>query len=163
RNDVQSRLQAGDRRRDRYGYDDPPQRSPGADVYGHSDPDRPPNVPSEQRRHGRRLVEPNRVGMRATPSGDREREDPSVNAGLAQSGDGLAGKYRVDKIRGVGGMGMVVAATHLELDQKVALKFMLPAALESNEASKRFLREARAAGSLNSPHICRVIDLGRLE
>jgi eukaryotic-like serine/threonine-protein kinase len=87
----------------------------------------------------------------------------SMTAGIAQIGDVLAGKYRVDKILGVGGMGMVVAAMHLELDQKVALKFMLPAALESNEASKRFLREARAAGSLKSEHICRVIDLGRLE
>ena len=43
------------------------------------------------------------------------------------NGDVLAGKYRVDRVLGVGGMGVVVAATHLQLDQKVALKFMLPA------------------------------------
>jgi eukaryotic-like serine/threonine-protein kinase len=83
--------------------------------------------------------------------------------GLANVGDVLAGKYRVDKILGIGGMGMVVAATHLELDQQVALKFMLPAALESPEASARFLREARAAGKLTSEHICRVSDVGRFE
>jgi len=83
--------------------------------------------------------------------------------GLANVGDVLAGKYRVDKILGLGGMGMVVAATHLELDQQVALKFMLPAALESPEASARFLREARAAGKLTSEHVCRVTDVGRFD
>ncbi len=83
--------------------------------------------------------------------------------GLANVGDVLAGKYRVDKILGIGGMGMVVAATHLELDQPVALKFMLPAAMESPEASARFLREARAAGKLTSEHVCRVSDVGRFE
>ena len=83
--------------------------------------------------------------------------------GLAAVGDVLAGKYRVDKILGIGGMGMVVAATHLELDQRVALKFMLPAANESAESSARFLREARAAGRLNSDHVCRVMDVGRFD
>ncbi|HWO21734.1 MAG TPA: serine/threonine-protein kinase [Kofleriaceae bacterium] len=83
--------------------------------------------------------------------------------GLANVGDVLAGKYRVDKILGLGGMGMVVAATHLELEQTVALKFMLPAALESPEASARFMREARAAGKLTSEHICRVTDVGRFD
>jgi serine/threonine-protein kinase len=86
-----------------------------------------------------------------------------VLKGLANVGDVLAGKYRVDKILGLGGMGMVVAATHLELDQQVALKFMLPAALESPEASARFLREARAAGKLTSEHVCRVTDVGRFD
>ncbi|HWU86284.1 MAG TPA: hypothetical protein VN253_03380, partial [Kofleriaceae bacterium] len=83
--------------------------------------------------------------------------------GLANVGDVLAGKYRVEKILGIGGMGMVVAATHLELGQPVALKFMLPSALESPEASARFLREARAAGKLTSEHVCRVSDVGRFE
>jgi serine/threonine protein kinase len=83
--------------------------------------------------------------------------------GIAQIGEVLAGKYRVDKILGVGGMGMVVAATHLDLDHRVALKFMLPEALESVEASNRFLREARASSALSSEHICRVTDLGKLD
>jgi serine/threonine protein kinase len=83
--------------------------------------------------------------------------------GIASVGDVLAGKYRVDKILGLGGMGMVVAATHLEIDQQVALKFMLPAATRSPEANARFMREARAVGKLTSEHICRVIDVGRFE
>jgi serine/threonine protein kinase len=82
-------------------------------------------------------------------------------SGIAIVGEVLAGKYRVDKILGIGGMGMVVAATHLDIDQRVALKFMLPSAHESPEAAARFLREARAAGRLNSDHVCRVIDIGR--
>jgi eukaryotic-like serine/threonine-protein kinase len=80
-----------------------------------------------------------------------------------QIGDVLAGKYRVDKILGVGGMGMVVAATHVELDQRVALKFMLPHAAASQQASERFLREARAVVRLRGEHVCRVLDVGRLD
>jgi eukaryotic-like serine/threonine-protein kinase len=82
--------------------------------------------------------------------------------GIAAVGEVLAGKYRVDKILGIGGMGMVVAATHLELEQRVALKFMLPAS-DTPETSARFLREARAAGRLNSDHVCRVMDVGRFD
>jgi serine/threonine-protein kinase len=83
--------------------------------------------------------------------------------GFAVVGEVLAGKYRVDKIVGIGGMGMVVAATHLELDQRVAVKFMLPGSQESPDAAARFLREARAAGRLNSDHVCRVMDVGRFD
>jgi len=82
---------------------------------------------------------------------------------IAAVGDVLAGKYRVNKILGIGGMGMVVAATHLELDQRVAIKFMLPGSHESAETSARFLREAKAAGRLNSDHVCRVMDVGRFD
>ncbi len=84
-------------------------------------------------------------------------------SGIAAVGDVLAGKYRVNKILGIGGMGMVVAATHLELDQRVAIKFMLPGSHESAETSARFLREAKAAGRLNSDHVCRVMDVGRFD
>src|ERR1019366_5384072 len=79
------------------------------------------------------------------------------------TGDVLAGKYRVDRILGVGGMGVVVAATHLQLDQKVALKFMLPLGLAQPELIERFSREARAAVRLKSDHVARVLDVGTLE
>jgi len=84
-------------------------------------------------------------------------------ASITNIGDVLAGKYRVDRILGIGGMGIVVEAMHLELDQRVALKFMLPEALTSVDTTNRFLREARAAVRLRSEHICRVIDVGRLD
>ncbi|HEY8039700.1 MAG TPA: protein kinase, partial [Polyangiaceae bacterium] len=78
-------------------------------------------------------------------------------------GDVLAGKYRVDRILGVGGMGVVVAATHLQLDQRVALKFMLPQGLAHPALVERFAREARAAVRLKSDHVARVLDVGTLD
>jgi serine/threonine-protein kinase len=78
-------------------------------------------------------------------------------------GDVLAGKYRVDRILGMGGMGVVVAAHHIQLDDKVAIKFMLPEALGNPEAVARFLREARAAVRIKSEHVARVSDVGTLE
>jgi tRNA A-37 threonylcarbamoyl transferase component Bud32 len=78
-------------------------------------------------------------------------------------GEVLAGKYRIDRVLGVGGMGVVVAATHLQLDQRVALKFMLPEALQVPLLLERFAREARAAVRLKSDHVARVLDVGTLE
>lgn len=73
------------------------------------------------------------------------------------------GKYRVDRVLGIGGMGVVVAATHLHLSQLVAIKFMLPAALADHESRERFLGEARSAAQLRSEHVARVLDVGTLE
>jgi serine/threonine-protein kinase len=78
-------------------------------------------------------------------------------------GEVLAGKYRVDRVLGVGGMGVVVAATHLQLEQRVALKFMLTPGLKSAPLVERFTREARAAVRLRSDHVARVLDVGTLE
>jgi eukaryotic-like serine/threonine-protein kinase len=83
--------------------------------------------------------------------------------GDVRQGEILAGKYRVEQVLGRGGMGVVVAATHLALDQRVALKFMLPEAMQSGDATARFLREARAAVRLRSEHVARVLDVGTLE
>jgi serine/threonine-protein kinase len=65
----------------------------------------------------------------------------------------LAGKYRVERVLGVGGMGLVVAARHLQLDERVALKFMLGEMLANAEAVTRFAREARAAVKIKSEHV----------
>ena len=59
-------------------------------------------------------------------------------------GDILAGKYRIDRVIGAGGMGVVVAAEHIQLRQTVAIKFVRPDALGSSEGLERFLREACA-------------------
>ena len=79
-----------------------------------------------------------------------------------QAGEILAGKYRVERVLGAGGMGVVVAAHHIELDERVALKFLLPEVLEIPEAVARFAREARAAAKIKSEHVARVTDVGRL-
>jgi serine/threonine protein kinase len=75
-------------------------------------------------------------------------------------GEVLAGKYRVEKVIGEGGMGVVVAATHLQLETLVALKFILE---DRGQAVERFLREARSAVRLKSEHVARVSDVGTLE
>ena len=77
-------------------------------------------------------------------------------------GDVVAGKYRVEKVVGTGGMGSVVAAWHEQLNHRVALKFMLPQFASDAEAAARFSREARSAARLRSPHVCRVLDLDKL-
>jgi serine/threonine protein kinase len=76
-------------------------------------------------------------------------------------GETLAGKYRVERVIGQGGMGVVVAARHLELDERVAIKFLVGA--PSDSAAERFLREARAAAKVKGEHVCRVFDFGRLD
>ncbi|MDB5213204.1 MAG: hypothetical protein JWO86_1131 [Myxococcaceae bacterium] len=76
-------------------------------------------------------------------------------------GDIVAGKYRIERVLGSGGMGVVVAARHIDLDQPVALKFILPHALAGKGNVERFMREARAAVRLKSEHIARVYDVGR--
>jgi len=80
-----------------------------------------------------------------------------------RAGDVLARKYRVERVLGVGGMGVVVAATHLQLSQRVALKFLLPDALANPEVVARFAREARAAAQIRSEHVARVLDVGELD
>ena len=90
-------------------------------------------------------------------------QSASQIAGGVREGDVVAGKYRIEKILGAGGMGVVVAAHHLWLDQRVAIKFLLPDALGSAEAVSRFAREARAAVKIKSEHVARVTDVGSLE
>src|SRR5579859_2222425 len=80
-----------------------------------------------------------------------------------KEGDLLAGKYRVERILGSGGMGVVVAARHEQLDQHVAIKFVRDDALDNEDAVARFLREARAAVKLRSEHAAKVLDVGTLE
>jgi len=76
------------------------------------------------------------------------------------AGQIVADKYRIDGVMGTGGMGIVVAATHVELDQKVAIKFLREV---SPEALARFQREARLLVRLKSPHVARVFDVGALD
>src|SRR4051812_8648009 len=80
-----------------------------------------------------------------------------------QEGDLLAGKYRVEKVLGFGGMGIVVSAFRTDLEQRVAVKFLSQAAAERPDAAERFRREARAAAKIRSEHVARVLDVGTLD
>ena len=75
----------------------------------------------------------------------------------------LAGKYRIEKLLGEGGMGLVVAAHHLHLDERVAIKFLRPEILQNRDIVGRFLREARAAIKIKSEYVSRVTDVGTLD
>ncbi len=78
-------------------------------------------------------------------------------------GSVIGGRFRIDQVLGAGGMGIVVAATHTELGNRVAIKFMRDEKLKSAEAVERFIREARAVVQLRTEHVCRVFDVARLD
>jgi eukaryotic-like serine/threonine-protein kinase len=87
-----------------------------------------------------------------------------IPQGLLASSALVAGRYRLDKVLGMGGMGYVVSAVHVGPDrqvERVAIKFMLPDALHSSSLHRRFVREAEAIGRLRSEHVCRLLDTGR--
>ncbi len=73
----------------------------------------------------------------------------------------LMEKYRVVRTLGVGGMGVVVACDHLQLDTRVAIKFLLPNLLSNKSVVQRFMQEAKAATRIQSTHVAKVIDVGR--
>lgn len=77
-------------------------------------------------------------------------------------GEVLAGKYRVERIIGYGGMGVVVAAMHEQLQELVAIKLLLPAVGKRPDYTQRFVREARAAVKIKSAHVARVLDVDTL-
>lgn len=75
----------------------------------------------------------------------------------------LAGKYRVERVLGAGGMGVVVRVSPLEQAGVFALKFLRPSVARDSLAARRFVREATAAGRIESPHVVRIPDVGELE
>jgi tRNA A-37 threonylcarbamoyl transferase component Bud32 len=85
-------------------------------------------------------------GVAALPDGIRE-------------GDVLAGKYRIGGTIGAGAMGTVVAAHHLILDERVAIKFLRADWQDRAGAVARFVHEARAAVRIRNEHVVRVFDI----
>jgi serine/threonine-protein kinase len=84
-------------------------------------------------------------------------------AELARPGHVVAGKYRVVRVLGRGGMGLVVEAVHLALNQRVAIKFHQPQQADDHEQVLRFTQEAKAAAQIRSEHVVRVTDVAELE
>jgi len=79
---------------------------------------------------------------------------------MIKVGDLVGGKYRVTRILGEGGMGLVVQAYHDLLETHVAIKFMRLSMVATSGGAERFLREARALVKLKSQHAVKVHDLG---
>jgi serine/threonine protein kinase len=88
---------------------------------------------------------------------------PAPSHAVAAVGDILAGKYRVEGTLGAGGMGIVFAATHLDLERLVAVKVMRAEMGEHPGAVERLLLEAKLAARFRNEHVCKVLDVGTLE
>ena len=83
-----------------------------------------------------------------------------VNTELSAPQGLVAGKYRLTRLLGRGGMGSVWEGTHTSLGTRVAVKFIDAEYAESPEARSRFENEARAAAKLRSKHVVEVYDHG---
>ena len=75
----------------------------------------------------------------------------------------VCGKYRIDRVVAEGGLGIVLAATHVQLGQRVAIKYLKPSAAAQKAVVDRFLREAQLASQIKSDHVVRVHDVGMLD
>jgi serine/threonine-protein kinase len=86
-----------------------------------------------------------------------------TGAASLQAGEIVAGKFCVERVIATGGVGVVIAARHLQLGETVALKFLLPQADRDATDVARFVREAQSAVKLKNEHVARVLDVGTLE
>ena len=82
---------------------------------------------------------------------------------LPALGDTFAGKYRIDRVIGEGGMGIVFEAFHTGLQQRVAIKMLRPDVLSNRTVTGRFEREARAAAKLQGPNVAKVLDVDAVD
>ncbi len=96
-------------------------------------------------------------------SGAGSLDPPRRDLDVPRPGDTIDSKYLIEETLGAGGMGVVVAARHLQLGRAVAIKFMRSEFAYDKMAVERFLREARAAVGLSSAHVARVLDVGTTE
>lgn len=97
---------------------------------------------------------PDAEGFDATRTGNL------AAAGL-KPGTVLAKRFRIDRLLGIGGMGMVYAATDLELDIAVAVKLLRPELALRGAAFERIRQELLIARQVSSPHVVRIHDLAR--
>lgn len=79
-----------------------------------------------------------------------------------EPGELLDGKYRIEGVLGVGGMGVVLGAMHLDLERPVAIKVLRAELAHEQRIVTRLLQEGRAAARIKSEHVAQVIDVGRL-
>jgi eukaryotic-like serine/threonine-protein kinase len=74
-------------------------------------------------------------------------------------GDLVSGKYRIVRLIGDGGMGVVYEARHEVLGSGVALKFLHADLAKRPGLTQRFLQEARVSATIQSSHVCHVTDV----
>jgi serine/threonine protein kinase len=82
---------------------------------------------------------------------------------VMETGQTIAGKYRLNRLLGTGGMASVWSATNVFTERDFAIKFMLPHVARTPEAAHRLLLEAKVSARINHPNIIEVIDVGQAE
>ncbi|HEU4408164.1 MAG TPA: serine/threonine-protein kinase [Polyangiaceae bacterium] len=87
----------------------------------------------------------------------------SVPSGALRAGVLLHNKYRLERVLGSGGMGVVWAAERVTDRERVAVKFLSPGRAHDERTVRRFLREGRATAKLKGEHVARVYDVGALD
>ncbi len=80
-----------------------------------------------------------------------------------KQGQMVAGKYRLNRILGTGGMATVWSATNVFTEREFAIKFLLPQVARTADAGRRFLLEAKVSARINHPNIIEIIDVGQAE
>ncbi len=80
-----------------------------------------------------------------------------------ESGQTIAGKYRLNQILGTGGMATVWSATNVFTERQFAIKFLLPSFAKTEEAARRFLQEAKISGKIQHPNVIQIMDVGQAE
>jgi len=90
-------------------------------------------------------------------------QDSTFKEKTPDVGDTVAGRYRIERVLGEGGMGKVFEVEHTFLRQRVALKLLQPSLAKDEQARIRFEREAHSAARLKGEHVARVLDAGRTE
>ncbi len=88
---------------------------------------------------------------------------PAAKPLTIQAGTLIAGRYRITREIGRGGMAQVYESEHLDIGKRVAIKILAAEFAASTVVVERFLREARAAAAVRSPYICDVFDSGKLD
>ena len=94
--------------------------------------------------------------------GPPESADSTEPTAAFANGSIIADKYLIETTLAEGGVGIVASAMHVTLQQRVAIKYLKPKALESPSLVERFVREARLAARIRSEHVVRVHDVGLL-
>ena len=93
----------------------------------------------------------------------RPGDDDGVGGEASYEGAVIDGKYAVRGLLGRGGMGAVYRAENTRIGKPVAIKVLVRGHAKGSDAERRFVREARIAGSLGHPNIVEIYDLGTLE
>src|SRR3954471_13184503 len=72
------------------------------------------------------------------------------------------GRYEIVRRLGLGGMGVVYEANHIDLRKRVAIKFLLAEVANNSEVRARFVREGEVASRIRHPHVVDIYDVGVL-